>query len=154
MMPILPAHLGSWATIKDYLENNQDAIESANNAEVVPYIMPIFKASITNDPVVMMQFHRWLDQHVSTELRYIVTENIPDLMDVDMSPYKFKIVLGMRGPMDEAHMIDFVKANIGSETVKEITKHLDFPQDARELMYVEYNDICYVSADAQEMFVF
>ena len=79
----------------------------------------------------MMKFHRWLDQHVSTDLRDIVTNNIPSLMDADMNAYKFKVVLGMRGPMDDALMVEFVRANITNDTVREITKHQDFPQDGQ-----------------------
>lgn len=151
---IMPAELASWTTIKSYLERNKEEIKDANNAEVVHYIMPIFKHTITNDPAIMMQFHRWLDMYISANLRVIINASIDKLVDADLNEHKIKVVLGMRGPMSHDNLIEFIRANINEHTVKEIGKHKDFPQDAKDILYEKHNDIAYLPQEAVDIFVF
>ena len=144
----------SWDTIQKFLDDNIYALEEADNVAIKDYIIPIFKSEATDDPKVMIKFHKWLDQHIDADLRYIVTENIPMLMDATLNLYKLKVILGMRGPATEEDIIIFTKANTNSTVLKEIAKHKNFPAKAKDIMYETHNDTEYLSQEAQDIFVF
>ena len=144
----------SWDDIESFLTEHQDTIESANNFEVGNYIIPIFASPITNNPEVMMKFHAWLDRHVSTDLRFVIEHHRESLVDADLNDYKFKIMLGIRGPIDRDILLEFVKANITNDDLLEITKHKDFPEEIKEVLYELTNDESYLSAEAKDIFLF
>jgi hypothetical protein len=138
-----------------YLEENKEAINNANVEKCGPLLAPVFASEVTNDPMVMMEVHKWLDLETDANFGYVMRSNQKLLRDAKLNLYKFKILCEYRGPLDEEQFLDgTVREKPQDEYVMEAAKHPDFPEDGREIMYAIHKTVDYLSPEAQDMFIF
>ena len=124
------------------------------NATDEEKIEELFYSPSTEDPKIMMLFHNYASLHTTLNIRETVLYNKDRLFSENLSLYKFKILLGMRGSGLIDEVIGFIKEHHSDETVQLLAKHDSCPSTAKTFMFKTYKDPSYLNSDVKEMFIF
>lgn len=138
--------------IYDYLINSKLGL--IENEEMADIILPVFTSELTEDPEVMTIVQHLFFIETEDHIIDIIKLFVEELMEYDLSLYKFSLLCGLRGPLEPDAFVKHVNRFSNKKLVREIAKHKQFPPDLRKNFFELTGDVCYLPEEAQDIFVF
>lgn len=140
--------------LAEYLEKNRFKIMKSRNEEQANYILTIFASPLLDEHPVMMDVHKWFRLKLYENFSKLVRQNFHLMGDMDLSLYKFSIIIGYRGPLKIEDFDTFIAGGLMDERLTEIARHKDFPMHLKQMFYETTGDVTFLPKDAQDIFIF
>lgn len=140
------------ADIIDYLNEKLPRNQSYASTTIERVVLPAFVSPLLNDHTAMTVVSKLVRLRTNENLGDIVSH--ANLVDEDLTIYKFYILCGIRGELTEENIVEQVIDRKDEPMIQKMVAHKDFPFTAKNFFYEHFGDTEYLPKEAQDIFVF